>query len=68
MNDTNMKAISYGSSLTVQKNVDINDIEADLKWQEAFANTTEEEFDWVEKMFTEEEEKNGIIPLDFTGK
>lgn len=52
----------------VQENVDISDIEADLKWQEAFTNTTEEEFDWLEKMFTEEEEKNGTIPLDFTGK
>lgn len=42
--------------------------EADRKWKEAFANTTEEEFDRLEKMFLEEEEKYGTMPLDFTGK
>ena len=39
--------------------------EADRKWKEAFANTTEEELDCLEQRFMEEEAKNGTTPLDF---
>ena len=41
---------------------------ANRKWEEAIANTTEEEFDWLEKKFLEDEAKYGTMPLDFTGK
>lgn len=38
--------------------------EADRKWKEAFENTTEEEFIWLEKKFVEEEKKQGVTPID----
>lgn len=46
----------------------VTEEEGDQKWKEAFANTTPNEFDWLEKMFMEEEEKYGTTPLDFAGR
>ena len=45
----------------------VQETEADCKWKEAFANTTEEEFERLEKMLMEEE-KYELMPLDFTGR
>ena len=39
--------------------------EAERKWREAFAGTTEEELDHLEQIFVEEEAKHGTTPLDF---
>ena len=39
---------------------------ANRRWDRAFANTTEEQFDWLEQMFAKEEAKYGLLPLDFT--
>lgn len=44
-----------------------HDVESISKWDEAFASTTDEEFERLAKMFREDEIE-GLMPLDFTEK
>ena len=40
----------------------------DRAWDEAFANTTDEEFERLEEMLMEDERRFGTMPLDFAGR